>query len=427
VTYVFGDYELDLRRYELRRSGTVGRIEPQVFDVLLLLVRHRDRVVPKEEILDTVWGDRFVSESTLTSRIKAVRHALGDSGKTQRVVRTVHGRGYQFVLDVEERADGPSGAEAELPAQEIRFCTTEDGVRLAYAAMGSGPPLVKVANWLSHLDYDRETVVWRHWLTELSRRYRLVRYDERGCGLSDWDVPDFSFEAWVRDLETVVDAAGLYRFPLLGISQGGAVAVAYAVRHPERVSHLVLLGSYAQGSSRRAATQEDRDLVDARIEIIRLGWGRPEPQYRQMFVSRFLPEGTQEEWREFDELQRRSASAENAWRFVREFSEIDISELAPRVAVPTLIACARDEPGDVFEQSRVLASLIPGSRLLTLDSCNHLLPERDPAWPRFLAELTAFVDGEPHQPTSRSSGSEIEFEPVTVFSETSAALRRSRP
>jgi pimeloyl-ACP methyl ester carboxylesterase len=356
-------------------------------------------VLAKEEILDTVWGTRFVGESALTSRIKALRQAVGDDGKHQSVVRTVHGRGYQFVATVVERPDGVSDAgdpiaasqSSPLPSQEIRFCTAADGVRLAFATMGSGPPLVKAANWLSHLDYDWETTVWRHWFSELSSRYRLLRYDERGCGLSDWDVSDLSFEAWVCDLEAVVDAAGTDRFALLGISQGGPVAVAYAVRHPERVSHLVLLGSFAQGRRVRARTPEERALVEARIEMVRVGWGQPDAQYRQMFLSRLLPEGTQEEWREFDELQRRSTSAHNAWRFQQVFADIDIRDVAPLVSVPTLIACARREPDNVFDQSRLLASLIPGSRLLPLDSCNHLLPERDPAWPLFLSELDAFL------------------------------------
>jgi pimeloyl-ACP methyl ester carboxylesterase len=172
------------------------------------------------------------------------------------------------------------------------------------------------------------------------------------------------------------------------------VAVTYAVRHPERVSHLVLLGAFARGRSRRAATRDEGQLEEARFEIVRLGWGRPDPTYRQIFVARFLPEGTQEEWREFDELQRRSTSPENAWRFVREFSNIDITDVAPRVSVPTLVACARHEPDNVFEQARELASLIPGSTLLPLDSCNHLLPERDPAWPRFLGAAEAFLAGD---------------------------------
>ena len=398
MIFSFGDCELDLDRYELRRAGRPRPVEPQVFGVLALLLRERHRVVPKDELLDVVWGDRFVSESALTSRIKAARQAIGDDGRAQRLIRTAHGRGYQFVGEVSESqpavAAGPARpGDALPPRQDIRFCTTRDGVRLAYATIGSGPPLVKAANWLSHLDYDWESPVWRHWLVELSRRYRLVRYDERGCGLSDWDVPRFSFDDWVGDLETVVDAAGLERFPLLGISQGGSVAIAYALRHPERVTRLVLLGTFAQGRRQRARTQAERELADARVEMVRLGWGRSDPTYRQMFLARFLPEGTQEQWRAFDELQRRSTSAENAWRFVNEFADIDVSDLAPRLTVPTLILCARREPENMFEQSRLLASLIPNSRLVPLDSANHLLPEQDPAWKRFLAEVDEFLGG----------------------------------
>jgi pimeloyl-ACP methyl ester carboxylesterase/DNA-binding winged helix-turn-helix (wHTH) protein len=395
VIYAFGDCELDLGRYELRRAGAVQPVEPQVFDVLALLLRERERVVPKEELLDAVWGSRFVGESALTSRVKAARRAIGDDGRTQRLIRTVHGRGYQFVADVaetDERGDGaPVVKSAAPPQQEIRFCTASDGVRLAYATMGDGPPLVKVANWLSHLDYDWESPVWRHWLIELSRRFTLVRYDERGCGLSDWDLPQFSFEEWVDDLETVVDAAGLDRFPLLGISQGGPVAIAYAVRHPERVSHLVVFGSYVQGLRKRAKGQDELELVEAYIDVIRLGWGRPDRTYRQIIVSNFLPEGTQEEWRVFDELQRRTTSPENAWRFVNEFADIDVTDLAPRVTVPTLVIGGRHDRVGPFGQSRLMAGLIPGSRLVPLDTPNHLLPERDPAWPKFLAELDAFL------------------------------------
>jgi pimeloyl-ACP methyl ester carboxylesterase/DNA-binding winged helix-turn-helix (wHTH) protein len=390
VIYGFGECELDLPRYQLRRAGEERPIEPQVFDVLALLIRQRGRVVPKEEILDTVWGDRFVGDGTLASRIKAARRAIGDDGTRQELIRTVHGRGYQFVGTVEERGFAPADTGG-APPQDIRFCTARDGVRLAYATLGTGPPLVKAANWLSHLDYDRESPVWRHWLVELGRRFRLVRYDERGCGLSDWDVGRFSFDDWVDDLETVVDTVGLDRFPLLGLSQGGPVAIAYAVRHPERVSHLVLVGSFAQGRRRRARTPEDLELAAARIDLVRLGWGRPDPAYRQMFVARFLPEGTQDEWRAFDELQRRSTSPENAWRFLDEFADIDVTDLAPRVTAPTLILCARREPENVFEQSRLLATLIPGSRLVPLDSPNHLLPERDPAWRQLLAEVDGFL------------------------------------
>ena len=410
MIFVFGDCELDLDRFELRRAGQVRPVEPQVFDLLAVLIRERRRVVPKEELLDTVWGNRFVSESALTSRVKAARQAIGDDGRSQHLIRTAHGRGYQFVAPVSEAAPSdpvtrfslsppalsppaPSTPALSAPAQEIRFCTAGDGTRLAYATSGAGPPLVKAANWLSHLDYDWESPVWRHWLAELSRRFSLVRYDERGCGLSDWNIGRFSFDDWVDDLEAVVDATGLDRFSLLGISQGGPVAIAYAVRHPERVSHLVLLGAFAQGRRKSACTPDELDLAEAHIEIVRLGWGRPDPMYRQIFAARFLPEATQEQWRSFDELQRRSTSPENAWRFVDEFANIDVTSLAPQLTVPTLIMCSRREPDNRFEQSRLLAAQIPNSRLVPLDSSNHLLPERDPAWQHFLAEIDRFLPG----------------------------------
>ena len=208
--------------------------------------------------------------------MKAARQAIGDDGRSQRLIRTAHGRGYQFTAPVDEVAPPiRSPVLAGAPEQEIRFATAGDGTRLAYATSGAGPPLVKAANWLSHLAYDWESPVWRHWLAELSRRFRLVRYDERGCGLSDWDIGRFSFDAWVDDLEAVIDAAGLDRFPLLGISQGGPVAIAYAVRHPERVTRLVLLGSFAQGRRKSARTPDDLALADAHVEIVRLGWGVP--------------------------------------------------------------------------------------------------------------------------------------------------------
>jgi pimeloyl-ACP methyl ester carboxylesterase len=206
-------------------------------------------------------------------------------------------------------------------------------------------------------------------------------------------VPEFSFEAWVHDLEAVVDAVGLERFPLLGISQGGPVAIAYAVRNPDRVSHLVLLGSFAQGSTGAGYhTPRDHELVDARIQMARVAWATARPSVpADVRVPLPAQRAPRRSGGSFDELQRRSTSPENAWRFVREFGEIDVRELAPRVQAPTLIACARREPENNFEQSRLLATLIPGSRLVPLDSCNHLLPERDPAWPAFLHELDRFL------------------------------------
>ncbi|HEU0041719.1 MAG TPA: winged helix-turn-helix domain-containing protein, partial [Jiangellaceae bacterium] len=220
MIYTFNRYELDLDQYELRRDGERIGVEPQVFDVLAHLVQHRTRVVPKSELLDTVWKTTFVTDSALTSRVKAARHAVGDDGQSQQVIHTVHGRGYRFVAPVEvfvTPESGPSTASGVTDRrvavrQEIRFCQSADGVQVAYATSGDGPPLVKAAHWLSHLDYDWESLVWRHWLQELSRRHRLVRYDERGCGLSDWHVDQVSIDTKVADLEAVVDSCGLERF-----------------------------------------------------------------------------------------------------------------------------------------------------------------------------------------------------------------------
>jgi pimeloyl-ACP methyl ester carboxylesterase/DNA-binding CsgD family transcriptional regulator len=277
------------------------------------------------------------------------------------------------------------------PSQQIRFCTSSDGVRLAYAVTGKGPPIVRAAHWLTHIEFDWTSPVWRHWLDEFSRGRTLVRYDERGCGLSDWDVADLSLEGFVRDLEVVVDAADLDRFALIGTSQGGPISVAYAVRHPERVSHLVLYGTFARGKKVRAKTPEEFDEELMTIELAVRGWGRENPAYRQMFATLFFPEGSQEQHRWFTDLQRLSTSPENAGRFMRTFSEIDVRALAPKVSCPTLVLHARDEARIAFDEGRLLATLIPGARFVPLDSRNHIILESEPAWGKLVAELRGFL------------------------------------
>ena len=274
--------------------------------------------------------------------------------------------------------------------QETRFCTTPDNVRIAYAAIGKGPPLVKAANYLSHLEFDWQSPVWRHWLETFSADSKLLRYDERGCGLSDWTVSDFSFEAWVRDLESVVNAAGLEQFPLLGISQGGAVAIEYAARHPERVTQLIVYGGYARGWGKRGSTKtiEERQAM---MTLIKHGWGRDDPAVRQYFTSIFIPDGTMEQVRWFNDLQRVSCSPENAVRFQEEFGKVDVSMNLPRVKAPTLVIHCRGDLSVPFEEGRLIASSVPNSRLVTLESRNHLLLENDPAWHNFVSEVRNFL------------------------------------
>ncbi|MEO6526314.1 MAG: alpha/beta fold hydrolase [Gemmatimonadaceae bacterium] len=399
LIYSFDDHELDTRLHELRRAGVRLRVEPQVFEVLAHLFASRDRVVSKEELLDGVWGHRYVAPTTLNSRIKAARQAVGDDGTTQRVIRTIHGVGFRVVADVVERGAAAVAPPATRPLeQRIRFCTASDGVRIAYATSGAGAPLVKPANWLTHLEYDWNSPVWQPWLRELSREHTLLRYDERGSGLSDHEVDDLSFDAWVKDLETVVDAMGLERFPLLGISQGCAVAIAYAARHPERVSRLVLYGGYVQGAIARARTPEEREAADVVMRQLPLGWGQDNPAFRLFFAAKFLPEGTPEQTRWFSELQRITTSPEIAVRLRNTAATIDVSEIAPRVQAPALVLHATGDAAVPFDQGRQLAALLPSARFVSLDSRNHILLESEPAWARFTDEVHRFLAGEADDP-----------------------------
>ncbi|WP_353807432.1 alpha/beta fold hydrolase [Agromyces sp. SYSU T00194] len=399
-TYLFDAYALDTARLQLRRDGDPVHVEPRAFDVLVHLVERRERVVTKEELLDAVWGDRFVSEAALTTALRTARRAVGDSGEAQRVVRTVHGRGYQFVADaaLERPAAEASAAEASVTAapplaarQDIRFCRAADGARIAYASVGDGPPLLKAANWITHLDLEWRSPVWGHWMQGLAQGRTLVRYDERGCGLSDWDVGEFTFDDWVDDLETVVDAVGIERFPLIGVSQGAAVALAYAVRHPERVTKLILAGGYARGRLVRATSAEERSEAALDLDLARVGWARQDPSFMRVFASQFLPQGSQQEWDDFTTFQRATTSGQNAVRFLEEFARIDVSDIAHLVRCPTLIVHSRDDVRVPASQATELAALIPDSRLALLDSANHLLGASEPAWPQFLAHVDDFL------------------------------------
>jgi pimeloyl-ACP methyl ester carboxylesterase/DNA-binding CsgD family transcriptional regulator len=286
--------------------------------------------------------------------------------------------------------------------QRIRFCTARDGVRVAYAMAGSGPPLVKAANWLSHLEFDWSSPVWRHWLTELSRDHLLIRYDERGNGLSDRDVDDLSFDAWVSDLEAVVDARGLDRFPLLGISQGAAVAIAYTARHPERVSQLILYGGYLRGWNNRDVTPQQAEEARTLIQLMRLGWGSNNTAFRQVFANLMMPDATPEQMRWFTDLQHATTSPDIAVRLRDTAYGIDVTDIARTITVPTLVLHARADAAVPIREGKLAASTIPGARFVPLDSRNHVLIEDEPAWPHFLAELRAFL-GTPH--------SDVEQEP----------------
>jgi pimeloyl-ACP methyl ester carboxylesterase/DNA-binding CsgD family transcriptional regulator len=274
---------------------------------------------------------------------------------------------------------------------EIRFCTAPDGTCIAYAVHGHGPPLVRVATWLTHLEWDWSSPIWRHWLDRLGESHTVLRYDERGCGLSGVGVDELSVETWVGDLETVIDAAGLERFALLGVSQGAAIAVAYAARHSPRISDLVLYGGYARGRRLRGQGEEEEALIAA----IRAGWAGDEPAYRHLFSMLFLPHGTPEQMSWYDQLLRITTTADAAVGLFRARGAVDVVDAARRVRVRTLVVHARDDRVVPVEEGRLLASLIPGARLVVLDSANHILLADEAAWEQFLSELDEFLGASP--------------------------------
>ena len=280
-------------------------------------------------------------------------------------------------------------SENKVLEQDIRFCKARDGVSIAYATVGEGPPLVKTANWMNHLEFDWHGEVWRFLFESLAANHTLVRYDERGNGLSDWEVEDFSIEALVADLEAVVDALGLKKFPLFGISQGCAVSIEYAARHPEKVTKLILYGGFARGW--RSETETVIERIEAMVALMRSGWGSDNPAFRQLFTSIFMPDATKpyQDW--FNEMQRKTTNGKNAAAMMNAFGEFDVTDRLADIKMPTLVLHARDELTIPYKRAREIASGIGGARLVTLDDRNHVPMMGRPASNRMLEEIRAFL------------------------------------
>lgn len=277
------------------------------------------------------------------------------------------------------------------PTQRIRYVRTKDGVQLAWAEAGAGPAVIKAANWLTHLEFEWESPVWRHWMRFFSDNFRFVRYDERGCGMTDQNVGDLSLERWVEDVEDVVAAADVPEpFTMLGISQGASICVAYAVKHPERVSKLVLYGGYARGPFRRG--DADRaNFYQSMINLVRLEWGSDNPTFRQVFTSRFIPGGTDEQLGWYNDLCRKTLTPEVAARLLESRATLDVTSLLGEVRAPTLVLHARGDGVVPISEGHILAGGIPGARFVELDSQNHILLEHEPAWQRFCDEVLEFA------------------------------------
>jgi DNA-binding winged helix-turn-helix (wHTH) protein/pimeloyl-ACP methyl ester carboxylesterase len=397
TVYEFGPFRLEPKEHRLARDGRAVPLAGKAFETLCLLVQRHGTLIPKRELINALWPETVVEENNLDRNISAVRKALGaEEGRS--FIETVPRVGYRFVAPVREtsaNSKGPGIAEKSqqesVARQEIRFCVTEDRVRIAYATIGSGFPLVKVANCFNHLNFEWESPIWRHWVRDLANGHSIVRYDGRGNGLSEWDVEDISFEAWVHDLETVVNAAGLEKFGLLGISQGGAVAIAYAVRHPERVSHLILCGAYSRGTTYRERP-EAVEVRHALETLVQLNWGETNPKFFQMVTDLYIPEGaTLEEQCWFAELQVKSVSPQNLVRYMQTCDDINVRPVLRSLSAPTIVFHSDRDRVAPLNEGRILAAEIPGARFVPLPSSNHLLLGTEPAWEIFRDEVASFV------------------------------------
>ena len=388
VGYEFGEFQVDAAQRLLRScaDGKPVSLTPKVFDTLLYLVEHAGQLIDKATLMKAIWPNVVVEENNLNQNISTLRRLLGESSADHRFIVTEPGRGYRFVAAVRTQplVRVRSAAEPPRARPSIQFCRTRDGVRLAYAISGKGSPLVRTAHWLSHLEHDWDSPVYGHLLKDLSQDHRLLRYDHRGNGLSDWDVEDISLRAFVTDLETVVEAAGLERFALMGVSMGCPVSIAYAAKHPERLSHLVLYAGLAR------SMRSDAD-VQAMATLMKSHWGQSNPAFRQMWTTTLMPDATPEEQNWFNEQQRLSASADNAVRMLMAIHAMDVSALLSSIRIPTLVLHPREDAIVPLEAGRSLAASIPGARFVLLETRNHMILEHDPASARFKEEVLAFL------------------------------------
>lgn len=396
--FAFEDFVLDPARRELRQGSHLIAVEPSVFDLLLYLVVHRERVVTKDDLIAAVWSGRIVSDSTMASRMNAARQVIADSGAHQRLIRTIARKGHRFVGEVREDALSETRGGAE-PAPRVEsapsvpvasFVKTTDNVNLCVAAVGDGPVLLRTAHWYTHVDVEWSNPLTSSLMRRLASRHRFIFYDGRGAGLSDRDVPDMSFENYKRDPASVVKALRLRRFALLGMSGGAATAIAYAAANPHKVSKLVLYGGYALGRNKRRSPQTAEE-AKAFLTMIRSAWNNLDSPFWRAFASFFLPNATPEQLRWFSDLHSRALSLESGVMARTAVDEIDVSALLAKVKVPTLVFHSLRDKQVPFEQGRLIARSIPNAKFVALDSENHSLLPGEPASTQLLNEVETFL------------------------------------
>ena len=394
MIFTFESFQLDIVERRLLRSGELIPLRAKVFDTLCILVENHGRLIRKDELMQRLWPDSVVEENNLDHNISKLRRALEDGANGQKFIETVPRQGYRFTAKVQQASTSPilvaASQETESATEpEIQTFTTSDGVCLAYTIGGSGPPLVRAVDWLNHLDFEWKNPFRRHWFSEIMRHNTLLRYDQRGSGLSDWNVDDFSFERSLADFEELIAVIGWDKFALVGSCQGGAIGAAYSARHPERVTKLILVGAFARGWPPPDSMITEQ--FNAMLTLIRLGWGRDNPAFRQLWTTLFRPDAGPAETEWMNEFQRITSSPENAARMLGEFPKIDITDVLPKVCCPTLVIHSRDEAVVPVREGRFIASRIRGARFVELPSRNHEIVPGEPAWQNFVEEVSRFL------------------------------------
>lgn len=393
MRYAFADCVLDTKKHRLFRASAEVPVEPQVFDLLVLLLVHAGTLVSKDLLIETVWNGRIVSEATISGRINAARTAVGDNGSNQAVIRTHPRRGFELVAPV---ATQPDASARDKPNQNesrqtIRYTTSADGTQIAYATSGQGPKIMRAGHFLTHLEMDWRSPIWQPYLDALGNNHTVIRYDQRGAGMSGTDTSALTIENHTADLLAVADAAGMDRFPLIASSQGVPISINFAARYPDRVSRLVLYGGAALGHAKREQS-DSTEQAAAMMAMVRAGWGKPESAFMTAFTALFCPGASTAELANLVEIQLASASPENAIEIRKANDNMDVRDLLAKVQAPTLVIHARNESLHPVTQGRFIAAGIPGAEFLEIDSNNHIPLPSDPAFQTIVNAQLEFID-----------------------------------
>jgi len=391
MRYQFADCVLDTGRHAFHRNAKLIALEPQVFDLIHMLARNSGALVSRDEMMAEIWDGRIVSDSTVSARINAARRAVGDSGKTQNIIKTVPRRGIQMVASVASD-NGPAIVVPDSTHQLVRFTRSKDGTSLAFAENGlkDGPPLLRAGHWMTDLEIDWRSPICRPHLEELGAHFRCIRYEQSGTGMSDRRFENPSLEDFSHDIGAVADAAGLQRFPILAASQGVPMAIHYAVHNPEWVSKLILRGGYAQGRAIREGGYKSAN-EDPMLALIKSGWGQPESAFMAALSALFIPGATAAQLDDMVAVQLASSSADTAAKIRELVDRFSVEDLLGKVNVPTLVIHARHDAIHPMTQGRMLASLIPGAQFLTLESNNHVPLPQEPCWRGYIDAMVDFL------------------------------------